>query len=190
MFDSVSVDYDGSDVAPYAASMEDAKVKSAVNVLARMFPDVKDIPHDAKAVTILDRAMSYMLHLDKKFDTNQTFDADHYEKMVNEANIYTAWLESDDLTFPEELKYHTETIAETPENDAGDVPAPIEVVDRGERKKRTASPTSRYQRGLAMYREDVAKGVPRAATVARCVAELGLNPGTANMYYSKYKNER
>jgi hypothetical protein len=184
------------DLPYYAEDKESASIKAAVNVLKGMFPTVTDIPNDTRALGIVERSLSHMMHFDQKFDTNAQFGNDHYELMVMQAEAHTAWLDSPDGTpIPDILLYRpveavvegdevTETLVASVET--ATVTEPVEVK---ERKPRGPANDSNYQKALRFYKEDVAAGKIKSHTVARMVA-LGIAPGTAGVYYSKFKHAK
>jgi len=190
--------------APYAASPEEAAIKSAVATLKRFYPTVAVIHDDYTAKFILQRTMASMLHLDTEFSMQTTFDQEHYDRMVEEANIYMDWLNSDDDHWPPAgLEYRSLAVNETNEDDE-EIPvaslnfsaagalagATVTTAEKAEtRKPRSVSSNSRYQKGKAMFLEDVKSGRERAYTLKRMEQELDLNLATANVYYSKYKAE-
>lgn len=165
------------------------EVDIAVNQLKRMYPDVTDIPREEISRFTLQRTMTYMLHLDQKFDMNKTFSVEHYEKMKAEAKIYMEWLDSDVDEVPKELIYRPYT-DEVSEEEVTVVDQPVTESAPVEKKEKAQSgKVSNYQRGLEMYREDVAANRPRSYTLGRMEA-IGIPKATANVYYSKYKAER
>lgn len=169
------------------------EVDIAVNQLKRMYPDVVDIPREEISRFTLQRTMTYMLHLDQKFDMNATFSVEHYEKMKEQAKIYMDWLDSDVIEAPRELIYRpwtgeddTEAEAE-PDTVSADETVKPELPKQKE--KATSGKVSNYQKGLIMYKEDIAANRPRSYTLTR-MEGIGIPKATANVYYSKYKAER
>ena len=187
----------------YAATLEEARIKSAVASLKRFYPTVFTIPEDDTARFILQRTMQSMLHLDTTFSMETTFDQEHYDRMVLEAKIYMDWLESDDDHWPPAgLEYRSLAVDETESDEetpiiplnfsaAGALSgATATVVEKAEtRKPRSVSSNSRYQKGKDLFLNHVKSGIDRKVTLKAMETELGLNLATANVYYSKYKAE-
>jgi hypothetical protein len=205
MWAKPEVAYTGDDLTSYGATKEERNLKSAHKVLKGMFPTVNDIPSDAIVIDILDRAMAHMLHLDKKFDLSLTFDADHYAKMVKQAVIYREWLDSPDGTpYPQELIYRSlapridewgnvvEYFTEQPETirvvESEDGSIAVETSATKEKKPRSASSKSGYQKALAIFHEDIRNGKAKPTTLERFEKELGIAKNTAVVYYSRFKH--
>lgn len=188
MFDSEN----SETISNYAPSPLAATLLSSKNQMARMYPTVELDKHpDAIMPMILDRTVHHMVHLDQKFDMNATFDQDHFDKMKSEAFVYLAWLESPEGTpFPASLRYSSSIMSEGMEQDEAVIIAPKDtaLVQDESPKIRAISKNSKFQQALAIYNEDQVKHANRASTLQRMIAELDMNPNTANVYYSKFKN--
>jgi hypothetical protein len=191
MHDSTNSD----SITDYASNSVAATLISSKNQIRRMYPTVLLDEHpDAILPIILDRTVHSMIHLDQKFDMNSIFDQDHFNKMKAEAFIHLAWLNTPDNTpYPESLKYSSTSVSSDEDDETVVVvpkvaPAAKVTTVADVAKNRIISKNSKFQKALLIYTEDQASHANRAATLRRMITELEMNPSTANVYYSKFKN--
>lgn len=191
-----------NEIPAFTGTPEERAILASVSQLKRFYPTVANIPEDATAKYILQRTLASMLHIDTTFNMQTTFDQDHYDRMVLEADIYMKWLESDDDHWPPlGLEYRSLAVNETEEDSTEESPVTLNFSAAGAlaaatimektvvRKPRSVATESRYQKGKVMFLDDVKNGRDRAYTLKKMTLELSLNMATANVYYSKYKAE-
>lgn len=178
-----------NEFGPYALTKEERNIKIATSILKKIYPDCI-IPQDENSIHILDRTMAYMLHLDKQFDLNKTFDMEHYQKMVTEAKIYTEWLDSENIPWPPEGLKYSIAIENVEENDVVSVEDISDSsIESNDKKPHAKVKTSRYQKGKQYFLEDIQAGYAREYTLKRMMQDFNLSHATSNVYYSKYKSE-
>jgi hypothetical protein len=174
-------------VERYAQSSQEADHKSACNTLKSFYPTLKsnvDKLEMGFARQVVNRTIASMLHLDKTFSMQSTFDEEHFNQCIREAHDYIKWLESDAIDYPESLRYKSDIISNMEEELSEEETGPVM-----KRRGRGPAADSKYNRARLIVKEDITNNIDRHETIVKLRNECELGDATSESYYSKIKKE-